>query len=230
MRHRAPDRCRGRRAAPYPESGAVAPCPGPERARPERPSASTVAARARLEEPPGRGAPTSRSGSTHSGSSQRPPGCTARGKPRRSLPRRLAQVGACSLRCSAFVLLGGRGLRLSATSTDVPDPNEDFQAQTTFVYYSDGKHEIGRFASQNRTSVPLSEVPDHVQEAVVAAENRTFWTNRGSTPRASSGRRSATPAATPPRAPRRSPSSTSRSSTSPRSRPSPARSRRPSSR
>ena len=27
--------------------------------------------------------------------------------------------------------------------TDIPDPNKDFQAQTSFVYYSDGEHVMG---------------------------------------------------------------------------------------
>ena len=69
------------------------------------------------------------------------------------------------------------------TTTEVPDPNKDFQAQTTFVYYSDGKHEIGRFANQNRTSIPLSDVPQHVQDAVIAAEDRSFETNKGIDPK-----------------------------------------------
>ena len=68
-------------------------------------------------------------------------------------------------------------------STDIPDPNKDFTAQTTFVYYADGKTEIGRFASQNRTSIPLSDVPKSVQDAVISAEDRTFYSNKGIDPK-----------------------------------------------
>ena len=68
-------------------------------------------------------------------------------------------------------------------TTDIPDPNKDFQAQTTFVYYADGKHEIGRFASQNRTASRCPTYPQHVQDAVIAAEDRTFETNKGIDPK-----------------------------------------------
>jgi membrane peptidoglycan carboxypeptidase len=66
---------------------------------------------------------------------------------------------------------------------DIPDPNKDFQAQTTFVYYSDGKHLLGTFAIQDRINVSLSDVPKHVQDAVIAAEDRTFYTNSGIDPK-----------------------------------------------
>ena len=106
---------------------------------------------------------------------------TPSGKPRRSLGRRL--VKWVLLAGLAFFLLGCAAFAVGYATTDVPDPNKDFQAQTTFVYYSDGKHEIGRFANQNRTSVALSDVPQHVQDAVIAAEDRTFETNKGIDPK-----------------------------------------------
>ena len=68
-------------------------------------------------------------------------------------------------------------------ATDIPDPNEAFQAQTTNVYYSGGKAKIGRFATQNRESIPLADIPQAMQDAVVAAEDRTFWTNKGIDPK-----------------------------------------------
>ncbi|HLN76629.1 MAG TPA: transglycosylase domain-containing protein [Nocardioidaceae bacterium] len=83
----------------------------------------------------------------------------------------------------AGIILAALGFAYVYASTDIPNPNRDFQAQTTFVYYADGKHELGRFATQNRVSIPLSEVPQHVQDAVVAAENRTFWEDRGIDPK-----------------------------------------------
>ena len=43
--------------------------------------------------------------------------------------------------------------------------------------------ELGKFATQNRDSIPLDEMPQHLQDAVVAAENRTFWTDSGIDPR-----------------------------------------------
>nr|WP_255669132.1 transglycosylase domain-containing protein [Aeromicrobium duanguangcaii] len=61
----------------------------------------------------------------------------------------------------------------------IPDPNADFQTETTNVYYSDGKTKIGSFATQNRESLTYDEIPEVMRDAVVAAEDRTFWENRG---------------------------------------------------
>ena len=66
---------------------------------------------------------------------------------------------------------------------DVPDPNEDFETQTSFVYYNDGKTQLGTFATQNRESIPLDQMPQSIKDGVVAAENRTFWTDQGIDPR-----------------------------------------------
>ncbi|MGZ4536874.1 MAG: transglycosylase domain-containing protein, partial [Nocardioidaceae bacterium] len=109
-------------------------------------------------------------------------GGTVRRKPtKRSLPRRLLRWAL--LAGLGFFLLGCAAFAYGYVATGIPDPNKDFQAQTTFVYYADGHHQIGRFATQNRVSVPLSEVPQHVQDAVVAAENRSFWTDKGIDPK-----------------------------------------------
>jgi membrane peptidoglycan carboxypeptidase len=67
-------------------------------------------------------------------------------------------------------------------ATPIPTPNSLISAQTTIVYYDDGKTEIGRFGDQNRIIVPLSDVPVPVQRAVLAAEDRTFYENRGISP------------------------------------------------
>ena len=66
--------------------------------------------------------------------------------------------------------------------TPIPQPNDLISAQTTIVYYDNGKTEIGRFGEQNRIIVPLDKVPDHVQKAVLAAEDRSFYENRGISP------------------------------------------------
>ncbi|MFL6158286.1 MAG: transglycosylase domain-containing protein, partial [Marmoricola sp.] len=68
-------------------------------------------------------------------------------------------------------------------STKIPDPNAAFQAQTTNVYYAGGKSKIGRFATQNRESVPLADISQAMQDAVIAAEDRTFYTNKGIDPK-----------------------------------------------
>ncbi|TCO46273.1 membrane peptidoglycan carboxypeptidase [Kribbella antiqua] len=67
-------------------------------------------------------------------------------------------------------------------TTEIPDINKAFTTNTTTVYYSDGKTPLGSFYDQNRHSVPLAQIPKRVQDAVIAAEDRTFWTNPGISP------------------------------------------------
>lgn len=61
----------------------------------------------------------------------------------------------------------------------IPDPNADFETQRTNVYYADGKHKIGSFAMQDRENVPLDQISEPMQAAVIAAEDRSFYSNRG---------------------------------------------------
>lgn len=68
-------------------------------------------------------------------------------------------------------------------TTDIPDPNTDFETQTTKIFYADGKTELGTFAKQNRTSIPLDDMPKYLRDAVVSAENRTFWEDSGIDPK-----------------------------------------------
>ena len=83
----------------------------------------------------------------------------------------------------AVFLLGLVMLAVAYARIDIPDPNEGYESQTSYVYYADGKTVLGKFAEQNRTSIDLDQVPTHVQDAVVAAEDQTFWTNKGLDPK-----------------------------------------------
>ena len=66
---------------------------------------------------------------------------------------------------------------------DVPSPAAlaADRKQITTLYYSDATTEIGRYVPEegNRIEVPLSRVPPHVQNAVLAAEDRSFRSNPG---------------------------------------------------
>lgn len=76
-------------------------------------------------------------------------------------------------------MIGVAGVAVAYSTVKVPDPNADFQTNTSFVYYADGKQKIGSFQVQNRQSIPYDKMPQYVKDAVVAAENRTFWTDPG---------------------------------------------------
>jgi membrane peptidoglycan carboxypeptidase len=67
-------------------------------------------------------------------------------------------------------------------TTKIPDPNKEFATNTTTVTYADQRNSLGTFFEQNRHSVPLSQIPKRVQDSVIAAEDRTFWTNPGISP------------------------------------------------
>ena len=89
-----------------------------------------------------------------------------------------------------FLVVGLVGALVAAASfvflyqtIDIPSPNEDFQTEASLVYYSNGETELGRYATQNRDIISLKEMPQSIQDAVVAAENRTFWTDRGIDPK-----------------------------------------------
>jgi membrane peptidoglycan carboxypeptidase len=66
---------------------------------------------------------------------------------------------------------------------DVPPVNASAIRQTTEVYYSDNKTFLGRFGDTNRKIVPLSSMPIHLRDAVLAAENRSFYTDNGVSPK-----------------------------------------------
>jgi len=80
--------------------------------------------------------------------------------------------------------LGCVGVAIAYATIAVPKPNQLADAQASIIYYDDGKTELARISdvSGNRESVDLKAVPDHVQKAVIAAEDRSFYSNRGVSP------------------------------------------------
>ncbi len=66
-------------------------------------------------------------------------------------------------------------------TVSIPDPNAYVNSQSTIIQYVDGS-EIGRIGSENRTVVTLAEIPLHVRNSVMAAEDRSFYSNRAISP------------------------------------------------
>jgi membrane peptidoglycan carboxypeptidase len=82
------------------------------------------------------------------------------------------------------VLFGTAGFSFfvwAYSNVEIPDPNEFVNGQATIITYADGS-EIGRVGAQNRISVKLAEIPLHVRQAVMAAENRSFYTDSAISP------------------------------------------------
>ena len=79
------------------------------------------------------------------------------------------------------IFLGGFGFVAGSTlfvlayfTVDIPNPNDFVNTQSTIIQYSNGS-EIGRIGAQNRTIVPLAKIHLHLRQAVLAAENRNFY-------------------------------------------------------
>ena len=65
------------------------------------------------------------------------------------------------------------------TTTEVPQPEKFALAEKTTVYYADGTTAIGSYAEQNREIISCEGLPDYIGNAIVASENRTFYTDKG---------------------------------------------------
>jgi membrane peptidoglycan carboxypeptidase len=64
-------------------------------------------------------------------------------------------------------------------STEVPTLDSVQTNQKTIVYYSDGVTEMARLGDENRTNVSIDQISEPAREAVLAAENRNFYSDPG---------------------------------------------------
>ncbi|MBN8880733.1 MAG: penicillin-binding protein, partial [Salana multivorans] len=67
-------------------------------------------------------------------------------------------------------------------TTEVPEPDDLALAQSSTVYFSDGTTPIGTLSEVNRTIVDAGTLPSYVGDAVVASEDRRFYSNSGIDP------------------------------------------------
>ena len=79
----------------------------------------------------------------------------------------------------ALLALGIGAFAYLYTTTEIPQPESIAVAENTTVYYADGTTPIGTFSEQNREIIDCSVLPDYVGQAVVASDDRSFYTNRG---------------------------------------------------
>lgn len=86
------------------------------------------------------------------------------------------------------IFIGGFGFVAGSTlfaiayfTVSIPDPNAYVNSQSTIIQYANGQ-EIGRVGAQNRTIIPLAKIPLQLREAVMAAEDRDFYTNKAFSP------------------------------------------------
>ena len=81
-----------------------------------------------------------------------------------------------------LILLGIATVGLIYVRTDVPDPNALPTNQIATIYYGDGRTVLAKVGSQNRSDIKLHQVPEQVRYAVLAAENRSFYSDPGISP------------------------------------------------
>ncbi|WP_448614960.1 transglycosylase domain-containing protein [Modestobacter sp. URMC 112] len=170
--------------------GAQRPAAGGGRPRPPASRGGTPARGAGGGRPPAGSRPGA--GSRGGGGGGRPPGGRppARGaagggkrKPSPKQRRRRVLAWLAGIVAAAAVLLGVF-VGVVYASTEVPTPDSIQNDQTTVVYYADGVTEMARLAADdgNRTNVTLDQVSEPARNAILAAENRNFYSDPGISP------------------------------------------------
>ena len=73
-------------------------------------------------------------------------------------------------------------LTVAVFQTSIPQPSIVASAQISTVLYDDAKTVIGPLGDVDRIDIALSKVPLIVQQAVLSAEDRSFYSHRGFSP------------------------------------------------
>ncbi|MGW7462819.1 transglycosylase domain-containing protein [Streptomyces sp. NPDC054797] len=98
---------------------------------------------------------------------------------RRAVPTWRMVLGGLLL----LALLIGGALVAGYLLVDIPPANAAATAQSNVYLYADGS-QLARDGEVDRVNVPLSQIPRTVQEAVLAAEDRDFYSERAVDPKA----------------------------------------------
>ncbi len=85
------------------------------------------------------------------------------------------RIGKILIRLAAFFTVAGlTAFAIAYFTTDIPDPKDYVNSQATIIQYANGD-EIGRIGAQNRTIIPLAKIPLDLRHAVLAAEDKNFY-------------------------------------------------------
>jgi membrane peptidoglycan carboxypeptidase len=105
----------------------------------------------------------------------------ARLSPQQQRARRIRLLRRALVCATAVTVLGPLvAFAIGYLVFSVPNPDQAVNNQVTVVSFADGSP-ITRLVPEegNRTKVPLDQVPLHVRHAVLAAEDRSFYSNPG---------------------------------------------------
>ncbi|GHB65917.1 penicillin-binding protein [Streptomyces cirratus] len=78
------------------------------------------------------------------------------------------------------VIIAGAGIGIAMVNT--PDANKAAKAQNNVFYWQDGSQMVATGGSMNRQIVPIDKIPLSMRNAVIAAENESFETDKGVDP------------------------------------------------
>jgi membrane peptidoglycan carboxypeptidase len=84
----------------------------------------------------------------------------------------------------AFIILGAAVIAIAYEETPVPTEAMAATGYAQSVVYSSNGALIGRFGTTDRQMLPYNEIPQNIINAVLAAEDRNFWTEGGVSPTA----------------------------------------------
>lgn len=117
---------------------------------------------------------------------RRPPQSAAKRKPAapRSKRQRRLKIAALLALLALIILSLSGAIAFAALSRGLPDLNEPLKGrdQTSKVYDKDGELITELFAEQNRTRVPLADIPVDLRNAVIATEDERFYEHQGVDP------------------------------------------------
>lgn len=110
-------------------------------------------------------------------------GAAAGGPPRNRKSKRKRRLQRALWAMLAIGVIGFFMMVIAYSRIEIPDPNEAAIQQTSRVYFAGNETEIGRFGDINRTIVGLDKMPQSLRDAVLAAENRSFYSDNGVSPK-----------------------------------------------
>jgi len=95
-------------------------------------------------------------------------------------PRKASRVGRIIAVVAVVAMLSSVLVAVGLYYVDsVPTPEQLELPESTTVFYADGKTPMAKLGVENRTILRFDEMNDAVKQAIVAAEDHTFWTNKG---------------------------------------------------
>ena len=81
-----------------------------------------------------------------------------------------------------FIVLGAIAVVVAYEQTPVPTQAMAATGYAQSVVYSSSGTLIGRFGTTNRQELPYNQIPQSMINAVLAAEDRSFWSEGGVSP------------------------------------------------